>query len=115
LEQVENSKQKLKDYSKKFKTRNMNLEAKIVILVDDGIATGSSVNAAIKYLRLKKVKKIILASPVAPVDTAHELRSKVDEAVILDEPANFQSVGQFYKNFPEVPDAEVVQLLQKTK
>ena len=86
---------------------------KTVVLVDDGIATGATVKAAVKYLKTKKLKRIVLAAPIAPRDTAERFQSMVDECVILETPDFFHAVGQFYKDFPQVSDAEVIQLLQK--
>ncbi len=87
------------------------VNGKSVILVDDGIATGSTMLAAINYLKRHKAKKITLAVPVAGQDSARKLAGEVDEAVILETPQNFQAVGQFYQNFLPVSDGEVVQLL----
>ena len=94
------------------------LKLKTVVLVDDGIATGATVEAGIKYLTLRQAqgggpKKIILAVPVAPKDTAERFRNLVDKVIVLETPPNFYAVGQFYQDFPQVTDEEVVQLLQK--
>jgi len=97
---------------KKFgKTPNVN--SKTVILTDDGIATGATVETAIKYLRKEKVKKIILAVPVAPKETVKKLKCMVDRLIILETPTFFGAVGEFYRDFPQVTDEEVIQLLQK--
>jgi len=96
---------------KKF-GKTPNVKDKNVILADDGIATGATTRAAIKYLRAKKVKKIILAVPVAPKDAIKDLRLLVDKIVVLETPDDFSSVGQFYRNFPQVTDKEVVKLLK---
>lgn len=86
-------------------------EGKIVILVDDGIATGSTTLAATAYLKRHKAKKIILAVPVASREAAERLTREIDEAVILETPDYFQAVGQFYQSFLPVSDQEVIQLL----
>lgn len=86
---------------------------KEVILTDDGIATGETVKAAIKYLKRKKAKRIILVIPVAPKDTFRKLKKMVDEVIILATPVFFSAVGEFYRDFPQVSDEEVLQLLQK--
>jgi len=65
------------------------------------------------YLRKKKVKKIILAVPVAPRETVEKLKRTVDKLIILETPTYFGAVGEFYRDFPQVSDEEVLQLLQK--
>jgi predicted phosphoribosyltransferase len=88
-------------------------ERSTVILVDDGIATGSTVIAAIRALRERGVGRLVCAIPVAPPDTAELLRGLVDELVILATPAPFGAVGAFYEDFRQVSDAEVVELLRR--
>ena len=83
----------------------------IVILVDDGIATGSSMRAAIRALRQMNPAVLIVATPVAPRATCNRLRSEVDELVCLEMPEPFYGVGQFYDDFSEVSDEEVTDLL----
>ena len=87
--------------------RELNVKEKNVILVDDGIATGSTILAAIKDLRKRKPRKIIVASPVAPPTVEEDLRLISDEVVILKIPPHFMSVGNFYAYFPQVSDSEV--------
>lgn len=89
------------------------LRGKNVILVDDGIATGATIETAIKYLKKKRVGKIILAVPVAPKETVEKLKRRVDRLIILEAPVYFGAVGEFYRDFPQVGDEEVIQLLQK--
>lgn len=84
----------------------------IVILVDDGIATGASITAAIHALRSLKPKKIVVAAPVAPAETCQALRGEADAVIVLQTPAHFSAVGQFYEDFRQVSDDEVVALLQ---
>lgn len=86
-----------------------------VILVDDGIATGSSVYAAIQALRQSKPKKIVVAAPVAPLSTVNWLRPSVDELTILYTPKEFYAVGQFYTEFSQVTDEEVIDALQRAE
>jgi len=88
------------------------VKGKEIILTDDGIATGETAKAAIAYLRRKKAKKIILAIPVAPKDSAAHIRRLVNEAVILETPDFFSAVGEFYHNFPQVSDEEVKKLIR---
>lgn len=92
--------------------RGTSFKEKTVMLVDDGIATGSTVEAAVKYLRKKDARKIILAVPVAPLQNVDELSALVDEFVAIDTPKDFYAVGQFYRDFPQTSDEEVLKLLQ---
>lgn len=85
----------------------------IVILVDDGIATGSSMRAAIRALRQRNPAVLVVATPVAPHSTCDRLGSEVDELVCLEMPEPFYGVGQFYDDFSEVSDEEVTDLLDR--
>jgi len=84
-----------------------------VILVDDGIATGSSMRAAIRALRQMNPAVLVLATPVAPRATCDRLRAEVDELVCLETPEPFYGVGQFYDDFSQVSDEEVTRLLDR--
>ena len=86
-----------------------------IILVDDGIATGSTAVAAIRALRHQRVARLVLAIPVAPPDTIAMLRDMVDELVVLSTPLLFWAVGAFYEDFQQVSDDEVCQLLAQAK
>ena len=83
------------------------------ILVDDGIATGSSLYAAIRALRALRPLEMIVAAPVAPDSTSAWLRAQVDRFVCLQTPPYFQAVGQFYSSFPQVTDEEVIGILDE--
>ncbi len=85
----------------------------IVILVDDGIATGSSARAAIAALRRREPARIVLAVPVAPPESCEELDDEVDELVCLVRPKPFLAVGQWYRNFLPVSDAQVHDLIER--
>ena len=87
------------------------LAGKTVIVVDDGIATGSSVRAALRGVRRAKPKQLILAVPVAPAETLEALRDDADQIVCLETPENFFAVGQFYRDFHQVSDDEVKRIL----
>jgi len=87
------------------------LAGKTVIVVDDGIATGSSVRAALRGVRRAKPRQIVLAVPVAPAETLEALRDDADKIVCLETPENFFAVGQFYRDFHQVSDDEVKQIL----
>jgi putative phosphoribosyl transferase len=90
----------------------LKVEGQTVIIIDDGIATGGSVRAAIRGIRRSKPKQIVLAVPVAPPDAVHALRREVDDLVCLESPELFSAVGQFYEEFEQVSDDEVVELLE---
>ncbi|KKW44727.1 MAG: Phosphoribosyltransferase [Candidatus Peregrinibacteria bacterium GW2011_GWA2_54_9] len=89
------------------------LEGKTIILTDDGAATGATLFAGIEDLKNAKVKKIVVALPVCPPDTAAKLGKQVDETVFLATPTPFHAVGLWYGDFPQVEDSEVLQLLSK--
>jgi putative phosphoribosyl transferase len=84
---------------------------RIVIVVDDGLATGATMISALHALRDKKPARLICAVPVAPPDTVQKIRSHADEVVCLQTPMFFQAVGQFYADFPQVADKEVEAIL----
>ena len=84
---------------------------RIVIVVDDGLATGSTMIAALHALRAKHPQKLICAVPVAPPDTLAKVEPYADEMICLSAPESFYAVGQFYQSFPQVSDDEVIRLL----
>lgn len=112
-EEIARKNEVLKQQEKLFRKGKgpIKVRDKIVILVDDGIATGSTMEAAIKWLRKKGAHKIICAIPVAASDTIKRIKPEVDELVVLEEPLEFRAVGEFYKEFPQVEDREVCSLL----
>jgi putative phosphoribosyl transferase len=83
-----------------------------VILIDDGIAMGSTMRAAVSLCKNKKAKKIVVASPVAGPSTAAELARIVDDVVVLEKPPFFRAVAQAYANWYDVCDEEVIRILQ---
>ena len=89
------------------------LTGKTVVLVDDGLATGSTMRAAILALRKCDVGRIVVAVPVGAPETCNELRAEMDDAIFLSAPANFRAVGQFYENFSQTSDEEVRELLAR--
>ena len=91
------------------------VEGKNVIVVDDGIATGSTVLVSIAMLRKKNAGKIIVAVPVVPSDNVALFRNKADEFVYLLAPDYFEAVGAFYEVFDQVEDDEVIRLLNDAK
>lgn len=91
----------------------VDLEGKCVLLVDDGVATGASIRAAIQAVRSKHPASVIVAIPVAPADTLSLLREEADEVVCLVTPEPFLAIGQWYYDFTQVEDDEVQETLQK--
>jgi putative phosphoribosyl transferase len=89
------------------------LRGKTVILVDDGLATGATMRAAVKALRQRGVAKIVVAVPVGAPDTCREFEEEVDETVCAVAPEWFQAVGQYYQDFSQTSDDEVRELLAR--
>jgi predicted phosphoribosyltransferase len=86
---------------------------RIVIVVDDGLATGATMISALHGLRARKPARLVCAVPVAPPDTLEKIRPYADEVVCLSTPQFFQAVGQFYAEFPQVDDSEVIAILKQ--
>ncbi|VVE20517.1 phosphoribosyltransferase [Pandoraea terrigena] len=93
----------------------LKIEGRTVIVVDDGIATGSSMRVAIAALRTGKPARIVVAVPVAPEGTAERLRGVADEFVCPHSPRQFGGVGRFYRDFGQTSDAEVSALLARSR
>lgn len=91
------------------------LAGRTVIVVDDGIATGGSIRAAIRGVARYHPRRLVLAVPVAPPQVIDSLRSEVDEVVCLSTPAYFRAVGHFYKDFGQTTDEEVIRLLEAAR
>lgn len=89
------------------------MAGRTVIVVDDGVATGTTTRAALRALRRRDPARLVLAVPVAAADTLAELKDEADEIVCLYAPADFGAVGYFYMNFAQVDDAEVVDILRR--
>lgn len=85
---------------------------RIVIVVDDGLATGSTMISALHGLRARNPAKLICAVPVAPPDTLKKVEAMADEVICLLTPEYFMAVGQFYQNFSQVEDDEVIEILR---
>ncbi|MBU1119108.1 phosphoribosyltransferase [Patescibacteria group bacterium] len=95
------------------KSKPLNLKDKTVFLVDDGIATGLTMRAAILSCKAKEAKKIIVAVPVASKEALDTIEKEVDDVVCLYEPRFFMAVGQFYEVFPQTKDSEVIETMKK--
>ena len=93
--------------------KNIDPKDRVVIVVDDGIATGWTVKAAVAFLVRKNAKSIVVAVPVAPRATIEDLASdpRIAEVTCLSQPRDFAAVGQFYEDFSQVSDDEVEQIL----
>ncbi len=91
------------------------VKGKTIILVDDGIATGATMKAAIATLKEEKIAKLIVAVPVSPSGTADEIGAMADEFVCLDVPEHFIAVGNYYRNFMQVTDQEVAEILRESE
>lgn len=112
--EIKRIRESLKERYKKFMgdRKPVDMEDKIVIIVDDGIATGNTLLAAIRMMRQKHPKKIVVAVPVAPREAAEKIKKHVDDFICLHIADDFYGVGQFYLDFSEVSDEEVIQLLK---
>jgi predicted phosphoribosyltransferase len=89
------------------------LHDRVVILVDDGLATGATMHAAVKALRQRDVARIVVAVPVGPPDTCREFEDEADETICATAPEFFQAVGQYYEDFSQTSDEEVRDLLAR--
>jgi predicted phosphoribosyltransferase len=89
------------------------IQGKAVILIDDGLATGATMRAAVKALRQRGAAKIVVAVPVGPLDTCKEFEEEADEVVCASAPEFFQAVGQYYEDFSQTSDDEVRELLAR--
>jgi len=89
------------------------IAGRTVILVDDGLATGATMKAAVAALRQQNPAKIVVAVPIAPAETCHELQREADEVICAVTPEPFWAVGQWYENFEQTTDAEVTELIRR--
>jgi len=89
------------------------LPGRVAIVVDDGIATGATMLAAVRAVRRQAPQRLVLAAPVAAPESLQRLGGEVDEMVCLETPVEFEAVGQFYRAFPQMSDREVTDLLDR--
>jgi predicted phosphoribosyltransferase len=114
MEEIECRIRRFKAGERKGDYYHYNLHDKTIVLVDDGIATGATIFAAIEWLRRRQnPKELIVAAPVAPRDTVDKLRRIVDKVVVLHAPILFGAVGAFYQDFSQVSDGKVVEIMSK--
>jgi predicted phosphoribosyltransferase len=93
----------------------LNARGRTVIVVDDGLATGASMRAAVAALRSLQPAKIVVAVPVAPIETAEEFMDVADDFVCIETPRDFHSVGWWYRDFDQTQDDEVRYLLDAAR
>ncbi|QDK38676.1 erythromycin esterase family protein [Bdellovibrio sp. NC01] len=93
----------------------LHIAGKTVLLIDDGIATGTTLITAIKFIRAKNPAKVIVAAPVGARDSVYQLQAIADDVICLETPENFAAVGEWYQNFDQVSDDEVKTLMQQRK
>jgi putative phosphoribosyl transferase len=114
--QVKQKREEVNERMKKFRgdVPYPDLEGKVVVIVDDGIATGSSVGAAVMSVKKRKPKEIVVAVPVAPKDAVDTLTGDGYRVVCLETPGPFLAIGEFYGIFDQVDDEEVKLILEKS-
>jgi putative phosphoribosyl transferase len=112
-EQAAEAKRRVERFRADLPLRNW--QGRTVVLVDDGLATGATMRAALLGARREGATRIIVAVPVSPPDTAARIRAEADEFVCLETPLEFGAVGQFYEQFDQVSDDEVVTLMRNAK
>lgn len=89
------------------------VKGKIAVIIDDGLATGATMRAAIKGLRLRHPEKIVVAVPVSAVDILPVMRGEADDVICLETPVDFQAVGLHYRHFPQLSDEDVLDTLKE--
>jgi putative phosphoribosyl transferase len=113
-DQVRNKREEVKERLETFRgdAPYPKLEGKVVIIVDDGIATGSSVGAAVISVKMRRPKEIVVAVPVAPADVKETLAEEGVKVICLETPGSFLAIGEFYGDFDQVEDLEVKRILE---
>ncbi|WP_036258937.1 phosphoribosyltransferase [Methylocapsa aurea] len=91
----------------------IDVKGRLVIVVDDGVATGATTRAALQAMRMRQPKKLVLAVPVGPTDTIEAMREEADEVLCLEEYEIFGAIGYFYDDFRQTTDQEVIDLLAR--
>ncbi len=110
-EEAERQLKKIRQRRERYGHPPAKAEGRVVILVDDGIATGSTLQAAIRSVQAQRPAKVIVGIGAAPPETAERIGKSVDEMVCLMTPSSFMAVGQFFEDFGQVTDDEVIALL----
>ena len=94
-------------------TKEYHLEGRTIVLVDDGIATGATMFVVIQWIKKQKPKQLIVAIPVGPKETIDKLNKLVDKVVVLQSCVDFNAVGEFYHEFEQVEDSQVLEIMKK--
>lgn len=117
LEHVELKQREVEERVRRFRRGQppLNVRGRSVILVDDGVATGGSVRVAIRAVRARQPRRLVLAVPVAAARALEELQQEADEVVSLAAPTHMSAVGLWYRDFQQVSDEEVVRLLEAAR
>jgi putative phosphoribosyl transferase len=116
-EEVSRVRERLNEMKEKFlkNTKQTDIKNKVVIIVDDGIATGKTIAATISVLRKSFPKKIIVATPVASKHSVNELSEIADQVITITTPDELFAIGSFYENFRQLTDEDVIDILHKRK
>ncbi len=93
--------------------KHVDVSGRTAIVIDDGIATGATTRAALRATRMREPKRLVLAVPVAPTDSLSELRHDADDVVCLEDHEFFGAIGVYYTDFSQVPDEEVIEILER--
>jgi putative phosphoribosyl transferase len=114
----EEAKRQIKEIERRTKAyrrdrESISIKNRVIILVDDGLATGVTMRAAIRSIRKQNPKKIVVAVPVGPPGTVKKIKEEADEVISLITFEPFEAVGQFYSDFSQTSDDEVIEILQK--
>jgi putative phosphoribosyl transferase len=113
---IAEEKERLREYRSQFhRSAAPVLEGKMVLLVDDGLATGATAEAAVVSARQQKARRVVITAPVASTHAVERLRRMADDVVVLFEDPDFGAVGQYYAKFSQTTDAEVMALLRATE
>lgn len=110
-EEIKEAKRRIEVY---LQGKDIKVKRKIAIIVDDGIATGLTIKAAILDLKNRGAKKIVIAVPIAPQEVVDDLKKEVEEVIVLEKPKIGEflgAVGNYYSNFPQISDEEVIKIL----
>ncbi len=113
---VEQAEEALAGQRRRFRAGRprVSLEGKTALVIDDGIATGATARAACDVARVHGAARVVFAAPVGPTTAIDELHGAADEVILLDTPDRFYAIGQFYDDFTQVPDDEVLRLLERS-
>ena len=107
--------ERLRERRQRYGTARVSATGRVAIVVDDGLATGATMIAALHALREQKPSRLICAVPVAAADSLRRVQALADEVACLHAPPDFRAVGQYYENFEQVDDAQVIAALQASR